>query len=316
MTHSTPVSPPYGTGGPEGRTPPPIVPAATLILVRDGAGGLEVYLLRRSLKSGFMAGNYVFPGGLVDPLDRETDFWRAHADLAPAELAARMGTGLGPEETFAYAVAAVRETFEEAGALFAARREAVDGDFEQLCLLRGGKRLARGWLKDLVASGGWGLKLDALAPWAHWITPLLMTKRFDTRFFTAVLPAGQECQPDEHETLEGLWLTPREALSRNHAGTVPLSPPAVVTLQALLAFPDSGSLIAAGLRRGWGPPVFPRLIPLGKPHGAVIVEPWDPMYAEESYAPDPARLEKSLLPPGEPFSRIWHRNGVWRPVEA
>jgi 8-oxo-dGTP pyrophosphatase MutT (NUDIX family) len=314
MTKENSGSPLGGTGPAEGRTPPATVPAATLILVRDGATGLETYLLRRSQKSGFMAGNYVFPGGLVDPLDRETEFWSGHADLAPVELAGRMGRGLGAEETLAYAVAAVRETFEEAGALFAGSRQAVDGELEKLCALRGGRRLSRGWLKDLLASGNWRLELKALAPWAHWITPLLMPKRFDTRFFTAVLPGGQECRPDEHETMEGIWLNPREALIRNHGGSVPLSPPTVVTLQAMLAYPDSKSLLAAAYTRGWGAPVFPRQILLDKPYGSLILEPWDPMYAEESYVPDPAGLERCLLPVGAAFSRIWHRNGIWRPV--
>ena len=101
------------------KQPPLPVPAATLILVRRHAGEIQVYLLRRSNTSGFMAGNFVFPGGLVDRVDRDAAAWQAHADLTADGIDQRFGAGLDPAEAVGFAVAAIRETFEEAGALLA-----------------------------------------------------------------------------------------------------------------------------------------------------------------------------------------------------
>jgi len=95
----------------------PVVPvrASTLILVRGEGEKFEVYLLRRSDQSGFMPGNYVFPGGVVDPEDRNIDFWQGHIDLDRAQVMTRFGRGLNIEDAMDYGIAAIRETFEEAG---------------------------------------------------------------------------------------------------------------------------------------------------------------------------------------------------------
>lgn len=298
----------------EAGRPPAAAPAATLILLREGPGGLETYLLRRSRGSGFMAGNWVFPGGMVDAGDRRAELVRRAADLAPEELALRWGDGLEASEAGAYAVAAVREAFEEAGALFLEAAGAAEEEGARLCGLRRAGRLERGWLAGLLAAGGWVLRLSALHAWSHWITPLGMPKRFDTRFFAALLPAGQACAPDGREVTEGRWLTAAEALRRNAAGTLPLSPPAVVTLHGMLGMENTAAFRRAAAGRRWGEPIFPRLVPLEKPHGAMILEPWDPEYGAPRVTADPAVLEKGLAPIGAPFSRLWNADGVWRPV--
>ena len=98
----------------------PVVPvrASTLILVRGEGDKFKVYLLKRSSQSGFMPGNYVFPGGVVDPEDRNVDFWQRHIDQESAPVMT-FGGGLNDEDIVSHGIAAIRETFEEAGVLLA-----------------------------------------------------------------------------------------------------------------------------------------------------------------------------------------------------
>lgn len=288
--------------------------AATLILVRQHAGELQTYLLRRSPASGFMPGVFVFPGGLVDPADRDDAFWKAHLDTTLPAFANRLGPGLGAADALGYAVAAVRETFEEAGVLFASKRGDVAADMQRAGERRFEQRLRPDWLRRWVASDGWRLLLSALSPWAHWITPEGMPRRFDTRFFVAALPEGQDGRPDLRETTEGRWISPREALTQNLDGRTPLSPPTLVTLHALLSYP-SVSALREGLKdRGWGKAILPMLVPLGEGRGAIILEPWDPMHGRSAAPIDAAGLPQRVLPVGTPFSRLWNNGGIWKPV--
>jgi 8-oxo-dGTP pyrophosphatase MutT (NUDIX family) len=288
--------------------------AATLILMRPAEGEFQTYLLRRSRTSGFMPGLFVFPGGLVDAADCDDAFWGEHSDLACGEIGRRLGKGLGFSEALSFGVAAVRETFEEAGVLFASKAVASDVDFERACARRLQESRQRGWFRRMVESEGWALTLSALAPWSHWITPVGMPRRFDTRFFVAVLPAGQDGQPDMHETTEGLWASPWQALAANLDGRIPLSPPTLVTLQALLSYASLEALQMEIEARNWGDPIFPRLVPLEKGVGPLIIEPWDPMYGREDLRIDAGRLPGSVPPIGTPFSRLWNDGGIWKPV--
>ena len=294
--------------------PPRLARTATLILVRQHAGELQAYLLRRSPASGFMPGLFVFPGGLVDADDGDEVFWRERQDLSPQALGERLGKGLRFSEALSYAVAGVRETFEEAGVLLAAKAGSTDEELKRA----GERRLAEGgrhgWFRTLAETEGWILSLSALAPWSHWITPVGMPRRFDTRFFAAALPEGQEGRPDMRETTEGLWVSPRQALAGNRAGRTALSPPTLVTLHELLNFPTLDALNRGVEGRGWGEPIFPRLVPLGKGAGSIIVEPWDPMYGREDLRVDAGSLPGRLLPAGAPFSRLWNDGGIWKPV--
>lgn len=288
------------------------VPAATVILVRQAGPELQAYLIQRNAGSAFMAGNYVFPGGLVDPADRDFRFWRSHVDLAGEAIAGRYGQSPAADEILSYAVAAVRETFEEAGVLFATRSDVGREALAQLCACRMEGPLPRGWLKEQAASENRTLSLSALFPWSHWITPLLMKRRFDTRFFLAVLPEDAQCRPDDREAVAGIWIGPGKALAANLAGEIPLSPPTVVTLQELQRFSSLADLTAEAERRTWGEPIFPRMVPMGK--DAMIIEPWDPDYEKKDIPLDPDRLEEAVLSAGAPFSRIWLHRGFWRPV--
>jgi 8-oxo-dGTP pyrophosphatase MutT (NUDIX family) len=296
----------------EDKNPRTLTPAATLILARRHAGDLQVYLIRRSLKSGFMAGNYVFPGGRVDPEDRILGVWQTRVDLDCNGITQRLGGDLDVAEILAYGVAAIREALEEAGVFLAQRYESTPDDLERICRLRSIADLTPGWFQKLVVSENWTLTLSSLSRWSHWITPERMKQRYDTRFFAAAMPSGQVCRPDGREATHGLWISPEKGLTGNLAGEIPLSPPTLITLHELLAYANLQDLAKETERRLWGEALLPRLIPFDK--GAVILEPWDPLYSHKNIEIDPAGLLKALLPIGQPFSRILHHQGIWRPV--
>ncbi len=296
------------------RPPPAAAEAATVILARQQDGQLQVYLLKRSPKSRFMAGNFVFPGGAVDAADRQVELFANHCDLTPAEISRRLNGDPAHTPILAYAVAAIRETLEEAGVFLALQKPAMKARLEQACQQRLEAKRTGDWFAALVHDDGWQLALSALMRWARWITPELMKQRYDTRFFVALMPADQSCRPDFTETVQGVWISPREGLAANLDGKILLSPPTLVTLHQLLQYPDLQSLIQEATNRPWGPALMPRLVPLEQ--GAMIVEPWDPMYHQQKIKINPDDLPAAVLPVGEDFSRIWYDGTVWKPVAA
>jgi len=291
-----------------------ITPAATVILTREQAGTLEVYLMQRSPKSGFMAGNFVFPGGTVDGHDQHFKLFNNCCDMTPDEITLRFGPDLTPAQALTYCVAAVRETLEEAGIFIADSHGSSIADLERINSLRLGASLKPDWFVKLVENEQWCLSLSALYRWSHWITPVLMKRRFDTRFFLAEMPAGQFCRPDDRETVQGLWLSPRQGLVGNLAGDVPLSPPTLVTLHELSKYRTLADLQTAAANRSWGKAIQPRLVPL--PQGAVIIEPWDPLYHQKVIKIDPEDLPAAVLPVGTSFSRIWLDRDIWKPIRV
>jgi len=290
------------------------LPAATVILAREHQSALEVYLLKRHTGSGFMAGNYVFPGGILDPADWNLSVWQNHVDLAAENLWNRLGGDLSSEQITAYGVAAIRETLEEAGVFFANRLNQAEADLKRVADLRCRAGLPRQWFLNLIISEGWTLAFSALYRWSRWITPLLMKRRFDTRFFLAFMPPGQHCQPDSRETIDGRWIRPAKGLAANMTGEVPLTPPTMVVLQELSKYATLADLKKTAQTRNWGPANSPRLIPLKQ--GSVLVEPWDAQYHRPQITIDAEGLAEALLPPGAPFSRIWYHEGLYRPIKA
>jgi 8-oxo-dGTP pyrophosphatase MutT (NUDIX family) len=287
--------------------------ASTVILIREQEGELQVYLLKRSAQSGFMPESYVFPGGTLDIEDWDSGTWKMHVDMDLGDVIRCLGRGLSKEEVFAHSVAAIRETFEEAGVFLANRDGEIKGHLERIWRRRMAEGLPGGWLRDEIVSKGWTLAFSRLFRWAHWITPALRTRRYDTRFFLAFMPFGQECTPDQAETTHGLWITPADGLIRNLGGEILLSPPTLVTLNELLQYPDMKTLEKEVKAHPWGNPRLPRLIP--SPNGALILLPWDPMYDQEPRA-NTKVLEETSTSLGEPFSRLWYHEGIWRPVQA
>jgi 8-oxo-dGTP pyrophosphatase MutT (NUDIX family) len=222
-----------------------------------------------------------------------------------------MGGDLSVEEALGHGVAAVRETFEEAGILLVKEGENNQEEVERMCRMRIGGGLAKTWLKDWVISVGWVLRFSNLIRWSHWVTPEAMKPRFDTRFYLGLMPSGQNCYPDRREMIDGVWIRPEDALSGNLRGDVPLTPPTLVTLQELLPYRHLIDLEQDARAKPWGEARLPRLICLDK--GAVILEPWDPMIHQEVEI-NSAQLETRVLPAGHPFSRLWLHAGVWTPV--
>jgi 8-oxo-dGTP pyrophosphatase MutT (NUDIX family) len=289
------------------------VPAATVIIARQQANEIQIYLLKRSAKSRFMAGNYVFPGGVVEPEDGDLEFWDQYTDLDIASLNHCLGGEIPVAQAMAYCVAAIRETFEEAGVLLTQKDGHPTGGLDQICEMRLTQDLPGGWLKQEVQRSGLILQVSALKRWSRWITPTLMSRRYDTRFFITALPGDQMCRPDKRETTHGIWVNPLQALNANQTGAMPLSPPTLVTLHQLISFENLEALIQAAEKRFWEPALEPRLIPTEE--GPVILEPWDPQYAEPDAAIDPKALSAGLVKAaGAPFSRLWLNSGIWYPV--
>ena len=201
--------------------------AATVLLLRQGASGLEVFLVRRNTVVDFMAGAHVFPGGKVDAADNEPSFFqRPRGEREPSTA---------PE----LYLAAIRETFEEAGVL-------LSGEFRTAGLDDARQAVARG---DSFASvlELLGAKLDTslLAPWTRWVTPAVSPKRFDARFFLAAAPAEQLARHDDYETTESVWIEPLEALEHVQRGEMMIAPATYKCLAVLATYRTVAEAFAA-----------------------------------------------------------------------
>lgn len=282
--------------------------ASTVILLRENVEGhLEVYVLMRSHKSSFMPGLYVFPGGTVEPWDESWELAHTEWDEPFPRVMERLGQGLSEEQARAHLVAAIRETFEEAGVLLF---ESEGHQIESICS-KGLEWKPRSF-QDLLLQGQARLQASRFSPWAHWITPEAMPKRFDTRFYLALHPEGQACLPDQVETTQGLWIRPSHGILANHRGRIPLSPPTLVTLQELSLFKSINELRRKAWDRGWGAPRVPKAV--RSPWGPVLLMPWDPHYSSPNLDRNWGSRPPEYVRPLEPFSRLLQLDGVWRPV--
>lgn len=278
----TPDPHPASSGGPAGEAV--LRPAATLMLVRDGAhheAPLEVLLVRRNLRSDFVGGAYVFPGGGVDPddgSDRAASCSSGQDDAGASRILEVPAGGL------AYWVATVRECFEEAGVLLAygdppgtalvSYGSPAAG--ERFARLRAEVNAGRRRFVDACCQEGIALALDRVHYFAHWVTPQGAPRRYDTRFFVAEAPPGQDAAHDEGETVASAWLRPAEALDRFRAGEIELIFPTIRTLQAIGRFATAGELVGAAAAAGRVPATLPRVVVDGR--GVRIPLPGDPGY--------------------------------------
>jgi 8-oxo-dGTP pyrophosphatase MutT (NUDIX family) len=204
--------------------------AATVAVVRDGDDGLEVFMLRRTHEAVFSPGAHVFPGGALDPEDRDPklDEWCDGLDDAAASVLLDVTSGgLG------YYVAAARECFEEAGLLLARCAGEIVPDADRYTAHRDALNAGECSMLDVCANESLTLATDLLMPFGHWITPVGPPRRFDTRFFVAPAPPGQNPSHDGWETTEGLWTRPRDVLAASDRGEVDLIEPTRHTLEAL-----------------------------------------------------------------------------------
>lgn len=221
--------------------------AATVVMLRDGAEGLEVFLLKRHGLSDVMGGAYVFPGGKVDEADARLDM-DAHLDQPVAALHAGLNeSDIEPLTAASLYVAALREAFEESGVLFV-RHATTELAAQASALLHAGHGF-----DAMLAQLALRLQASELLPWSRWITPKtpsMSRKRFDTRFFLAAVPANLTASHDNHETTDSVWLAPRRALQLYWQGQIELAPPQIMSLLQLARHASVNSaLLEARLRR-------------------------------------------------------------------
>jgi len=220
------------------------VAAATVLLVRDriGSSGLEVLMVERHREIEFAGGATVFPGGKVHP-----------SDASPALREHCQGAEGLDEAALSLRVAAIRESFEECGVLLARARGKAPGR-----ALVPAARLADLWkryrrmlerhelsMEELVRRENLELACDLLVPFAHWITPEGLPKRFDTHFFLVRAPSDQVAAHDGHELVGARWLTPNEALADADAGRRSIIFPTRMNLSKLARSESADAAIAA-----------------------------------------------------------------------
>ena len=221
------------------------------MVLRDSPAGPEVFMVRRHEGTAFMGGAHVFPGGRVDPTDGDAD-----ADWCDGIAhAARQLDGLPPAEAVAYHVAAARELFEEAGVLLARHPQ---GDFVSLAGAADHERLKQDrsrvhggqtTFRAVIEHEHLRLALNALVLFAHWVTPPIDSRQFDTRFFMTRVPPHQTPAHDDTETTHSLWVRPADAIAQSVRQEIVLPPPTWSTLRELEPFASVEEALSWARRR-------------------------------------------------------------------
>jgi 8-oxo-dGTP pyrophosphatase MutT (NUDIX family) len=262
--------------------------AATVVLLRDGANGLEVFLVRRTRGAAFMGGAYVFPGGKLDAEDSDPALLARVDGLDGAAAARALGEALEGPAALGLYVAAIRETLEESGVLLA-RGAAALADLPRADVIAARARLASGVSFAALASE-LDLRLDAsaLVPFARWVTPAVEQRRFDARFFLAIAPREHEARHDEGETITSAWMSPRDAVDAHLGARIDLPPPTLRTLEELATYARAADALEAARTRR--PPL---VCPVFKDLGGtwVLTLPGDPEHPERvAVLPGPTRF--------------------------
>lgn len=208
----------------------PLRPAATVVVLRPASPHpFDVLMVRRNDRVAFMAGAYVFPGGRVDDTDAPEPAGACDGLVGMGRCA-----DLSAEDEARYRVAAIRELLEEAGLLLARRggrlvdhatAEAVRAEIDP-----------NGAFVEQLAARGLSVALDAVMPFAHWVTPEIEIRRFDTRFLLARVPEGQDASHDAGEMTALEWVAPTDAIARARQAEMLLPPPTWLTLARLSRF--------------------------------------------------------------------------------
>jgi 8-oxo-dGTP pyrophosphatase MutT (NUDIX family) len=292
--------------------------ATTVILLREKKPeGFEVFLLKRHEKSSFMGGNFVYPGGRVDRDDGSSEICSLCRGITPEEAHQVLGGSIPPDESFAHWIAGIRELFEEAGVLFA-----YDQSGNPFNLKNPAEKERFSHYRDLLQKGNLTIcqlaqeenllfALDQLHYYAHWITPEARSERFDTRFFLARHPVGQEASYDQKETTVGLWLTPRKALEGNLKGEVILSPPTLKTLEDLSWFKGIDDVFYS-LTKNEIRPILPILTKISGE--SFILFPWDPEYEMFRGGEIPVHIDHGRpSQPEDNTTRLILKEGHWLP---
>lgn len=277
--------------------PPGLRHAATVILLRESAAGAEVLVTRRHENLAFMGGMWVFPGGVLSPADMSADALMlipAAAQQRCARFTSLHGVALTPAECMGLAIAAYRETFEEAGVLLARAADGLhcsDDLWNRLQSQRRAVAATPSLFIDLLSAERLRLDIDRLVYWAHWITPSNAPRRFDTRFFLAAAPPSQTACIDTIEAVDHAWLTPRAILEAAEHGAMPVSQPTMYNLMELDASLRAHASLDAMLEAERTRPIAPILPKVRRDEGVLIVMPWDEEYASMPGEGAPAGLE-------------------------
>ena len=262
----------------------PVRDAATVMLLRDGPDGIEVCLMQRNLDSDFVGGAYVFPGGGVDPED--ADPATAAVCTGRDDVGASRLLGL-PSGGLAFWVAAIRESFEEAGILLARLPDGRPLSFHDPATAARFERhradvdAGRRTIAEVAREEHLLLDAGALHAFSRWITPLGAHRRYDTRFFVAAAPEGQVALHDDRELIGTHWLPPAEALRRRAAGELVMIFPTIRTLVALQRFDTSGAVLDHAAALSSVPAVLPTVRESSS--GTRIVLPGDPEHTGGVY---------------------------------
>ncbi|MEL0081506.1 MAG: NUDIX hydrolase [Gammaproteobacteria bacterium] len=258
--------------------------ASTVVLARDTSEGPEVFMLERNIKSEFVSGAYVFPGGAVDKHDTHQTLEQictGYSDEHASSLVNLEQGGLG------FWVAAIRECFEECGVLIAESGTDLIS-FENL---RNEKRFTQYrddlnnrkiTFSEICRAEGLTLPVDRLTYFSRWLTPVGMPKRFDTCFFICPMPLNQVPLHDGQETVNGIWVTPEDALEKGKAGSIKLVPATIKTLETLSGFPSVSALIEGCTPTGKVPTICAEILRdnSGKPVRVRIPFPDGPVELE------------------------------------
>jgi 8-oxo-dGTP pyrophosphatase MutT (NUDIX family) len=291
-------------------------PAATVVVLRDSSAGPEVFMVRRHEGTAFMGGAHVFPGGRVDAADHEGSAeWCDGVDeartaalrLTAISATATTADAASASDAVAYHVAAARELFEEAGVLlarddggaFVSLAGTADHDrFRQARVAVHDGALP---LRALVERERLRLALAALVLFAHWVTPPIDTRQFDTRFFMARVPPRQAPAHDDTETTHSAWVRPADAIEQSLAGEIVLPPPTYTTLRELEPFGSVDEAIAWARQRR-----IARRMPhlVEQEAQRMLLLPGDPLH------PDPPGDERPLE------TRFVFVDARWRPERA
>lgn len=232
-----------------------VKPAATVMLIRDrDAGGIEVFMMRRTTKAAFAGGMYVFPGGAVDAEDSS------------------------------YEIAAIRECFEEAGVLLARNESGSFPRFDDPVLAsrfndyRHDVHEGRRSMTSVLREEGLTPSTDELHWVSHWVTPFGEIRRFDTRFFVTATPDDQEPLHDDKELVDSLWVAPPEALSRSTRGELLMLPPTTVNLQFLADHDSVSSALLSAQSIGQPTKILPKVRLKEDGRMDALLMPGDPGY--------------------------------------
>ncbi|MEQ8483191.1 MAG: hypothetical protein RIB46_02400 [Pseudomonadales bacterium] len=213
------------------------VPAATIMMLRDGRDGLEVFMVVRHHQIDFASGALVFPGGKADPQDFD------------GALASRLDGAAADDDMRGVQVSAIREAFEECGILLA-RSDGVTSlvGAERLAALEPYRTTLHSGevgMTDFLQRERLRLACDRLVHFAHWVTPDMMPKRFDTHFFLAEAPADHLAVHDGHESVDSVWIRPVDVLEQAASGERTVIFPTLRNVEKLAQYPTVAAALQA-----------------------------------------------------------------------